>query len=407
MFHETVSAEGHLLDTRILERIFEQINELRATYQVVHFELGKTTDEGSTATIKVSAETRELLAEAVEAAVSLGAQVESGNDARLTPAPKDSCVPDDFYSTTNHRTQVRLAGDWFDVAAQRMDAVVVVAGGKPKCVKLRDIKAGDEVICGPEGVRIMIDHPDRDRRQSFAFMSNEISSERRVETSIQRVAKAMREVRASGKKIVVVAGPVVIHTGGIEPFCKLVDGGWIDSLLSGNAIAVHDIENCFFGTSLGVSLTTGSPVKEGHKNHMRAINRVNHAGSIAGAVESGVLTSGIMHACVKADVDFVLAGSIRDDGPLPDTEMDLLIAQEAYAKQLEDAGLVLMLSTMLHSIGVGNMLPSWVHVVCVDINPAVVTKLSDRGSSQTVGIVTDVGLFLQRLAQTLSKPDAK
>ena len=282
-----------------------------------------------------------------------------------------------------------------------MDAVVVIESQRPRCVKLRDVKKGDSVICGPAGVRILIDHPDRDHH-SFAFMSNEISSERRVELSIQRVAKIMRQVREDGKKIVVVAGPVVVHTGGIVPFEKLVEGGWIDSLLSGNAIAVHDIENSFFGTSLGVSLETGSPVKEGHKNHMQAINRINHAGSIANAVKQGVLTSGVMHACVEADVNFVLAGSIRDDGPLPDTEMDLIKAQEMYAEQLKDAGLVLMLSTMLHSIGVGNMLPSWVHVVCVDINPAVVTKLSDRGSSQTVGIVTDVGLFLQRLAQTLA-----
>ena len=400
MFHEKIRAHGHLIDTGLLERIFEQITEQGADYEVVEFDLGKTHDDESTAHLRITAADERVLQDAVEAVVALGGQIESETDARLAEAPKDACVPEDFYSTTNHRTQIRLGGSWEDVARQRMDAVVVVEGGAARCVKLRDIKEGDQVVCGAGGVRIMIDHPDR-VRQAFAFMSNDISSERRVETSIQRVADTMRAVRERGQKIVVVAGPVVIHTGGIDAFSKLVAGGWVDALLSGNAIAVHDIENSFFGTSLGVSLETGNPVTEGHKNHMRAINRINHAGSIAGAVEQGVLTSGLMHSLVSHGVEFVLAGSIRDDGPLPDTEMDLIAAQEEYARVLEGAGMVLMLSTMLHSIGVGNMLPSWVNVVCVDINPAVVTKLSDRGSSQTEGIVTDVGLFLQRLAHTL------
>ena len=401
MFHEKIRAHGHLIDTGLLERIFEQITEQGADYEVVEFDLGKTHDDESTAHLTITAADERVLQNAIEAVVALGGQIESETDARLAEAPMDACVPEDFYSTTNHRTQIRLDGSWEDVARQRMDAVVVVEDGAARCVKLRDVRKGDLVVCGAGGVRIMIDHPDR-VRQAFAFMSNDISSERRVETSIQRVADTMRAVRESGKKIVVVAGPVVIHTGGIDAFSKLVSGGWVDALLSGNAIAVHDIENSFFGTSLGVSLESGNPVTEGHKNHMRAINRINHAGSIAGAVEKGVLTSGLMHSLVTHGVEFVLAGSIRDDGP-PDTEMNLIAAQEEYARVLEGAGLVLMLSTMLHSIGVGNMLPSWVNVVCVDINPAVVTKLSDRGSSQTEGIVTDVGLFLQRLAHTLNK----
>ena len=402
MHHETVNARGHLLDARLLKRIFEHVVENGASYEVLRFDLGRTADDVSEVALRISADTDEALDNAVASVVALGGVIEKETDARLEPAPRDSCVPDDFYSTTNHRTQIRREGDWVDVALQRMDAVVVVEKGAPRCVKLRDIKTGDPVVCGSEGVRIQLEHPDRER-ESFAFMSNEISSERKVETSIERVIKMMRAVRERGERVVVVAGPVVIHTGGIEPFAHLVRSGWVDALLSGNALAVHDIENSFFGTSLGVSLETGKPVIEGHKNHMRAINRINHAGSIADAVKSGVLKNGIMHALVESKVNFVLAGSIRDDGPLPDTLMDLIEAQEAYAKELEGAGLVLMLSTMLHSIGVGNMLPSWVKVVCVDINPAVVTKLSDRGSSQTIGIVTDVGLFLQRLSEELTE----
>jgi lysine-ketoglutarate reductase/saccharopine dehydrogenase-like protein (TIGR00300 family) len=156
-----------------------------------------------------------------------------------------------------------------------------------------------------------------------------------------------------------------------------------------------------FGTSLGVDLDTGRAIEGGHRHHMRAINTVCRAGGLRQAVEQGVLTSGVMYECIRRGVDYVLAGSIRDDGPLPDTIMDLRAAQDRYAEALEDVRLVLSLSTMLHGIGVGNMLPSWVKMVCVDINPAVVTKLADRGSSQTLGIVTDVGLFLHRLAQRL------
>jgi lysine-ketoglutarate reductase/saccharopine dehydrogenase-like protein (TIGR00300 family) len=233
-------------------------------------------------------------------------------------------------------------------------------------------------------------------------MANDISSERRTETAARKVSELMREVKAGGGRIIFVAGPVVVHTGGVAAFCDLIRSGYVDALLAGNALAVHDIEHALYGTSLGVDLERGVPLEEGHKNHMRAINAVNRCGSIQGAVESGVLRSGVMHECVKRKVPFVLAGSIRDDGPLPDTVMDLVKAQEAYAEQLAGAKMVVCLSSMLHSIGVGNMLPSWVRMVCVDINPAVVTKLSDRGSQQTIGIVTDVGAFLSLLAHKLT-----
>jgi lysine-ketoglutarate reductase/saccharopine dehydrogenase-like protein (TIGR00300 family) len=242
---------------------------------------------------------------------------------------------------------------------------------------------------------------ERDRL-GFAFMSNDVSSERRVEGSVARIALMMREVKKSGGRIAVVAGPVVVHTGGVEHFSELIRRGFVDVVLAGNALAVHDIEFALSGTSLGIDLVAGAPVEQGHRNHMAAINTINRAGTIRAAVETGVLTSGVMYECVKHGVDFVLAGSIRDDGPLPETVMDLVDAQEQYAAALTgNVQMVLMLSSMLHSIGVGNMLPSWVRVVCVDINPAVVTKLSDRGSAQTVGVVTDVGLFLHRLAEAL------
>jgi lysine-ketoglutarate reductase/saccharopine dehydrogenase-like protein (TIGR00300 family) len=263
------------------------------------------------------------------------------------------------------------------------------------------VRQGELIVCGHDGIRVTPEFRERDRL-GFAFMSNETSSERRVESSVARIAAMMRDVRRSGGRIAAVAGPVVVHTGGVEHFCKLLRGGWIDLVLAGNALAVHDIEFALSGTSLGIDLLKGAPVEQGHRNHMAAINTINRAGSIRAAVEGGVLGSGIMYECVTQGIEYVLAGSIRDDGPLPDTLMDLIEAQERYAESLSgNVQMVLMLSSMLHSIGVGNMLPSWVRVVCVDINPAVVTKLSDRGSQQTVGVVTDVGLFLHRLAEAL------
>lgn len=403
-YAEIVEAEGHLVDSQILARVMDRVIEAGAVYEVIEFRLGRTNDEFSHLKLRVSAPSRETLDKTLLELVELGCYQARTEDALLKPAPFDKVVPDDFYSTTNHRTFVRSGGAWLEVAKQRMDGVIIVKDGpdgkSAECRKLRDVKAGEPVLCGKQGIRIQPEFKERDRL-GFAFMANEISSERRAETAVRKIAEMMRQLKAEGGRIIFVAGPVVVHTGGSQAFCEIIRKGYVDALLAGNAIAVHDIEHTLFGTSLGVDLEHGNPIEEGHKNHMRAINTVNRYGSIKGAVEAGALRSGVMYELVKHNVPFVLAGSIRDDGPLPDTEMDLLKAQEAYAAQLIDAKLVICLSTMLHSIGVGNMTPSWVRMVCVDINPAVVTKLSDRGSAQTVGVVTDVGTFLNLLAQQL------
>jgi lysine-ketoglutarate reductase/saccharopine dehydrogenase-like protein (TIGR00300 family) len=399
-YAEIVEAEGHLVDSQILSKVMDRVIELGAVYEVVDFRLGRTNDEFSHLKLRVIAPSRETLEKTLEELVELGCYLAKTEEAVLKPAPFDKVVPEDFYSTTNHRTLVRHGGLWLEVAKQRMDAVIIVNDGQAECRKLRDVKAGEMVVCGAHGIRILPDFKERDRL-GFAFMANEISSERRAETAVRKIAELMRQIKAEGGRIVFVAGPVVIHTGGALAFCDLIRRGYVDALLAGNAIAVHDIEHTLFGTSLGVDLEHGNPIEEGHKNHMRAINTINRYGSIKGAVEAGVLRSGVMYELVKHNVPFVLAGSIRDDGPLPDTEMDLIKAQEAYAEQIADARLIICLSSMLHSIGAGNMTPSWVKMVCVDINPAVVTKLSDRGSQQTVGVVTDVGTFLNLLAQQL------
>jgi lysine-ketoglutarate reductase/saccharopine dehydrogenase-like protein (TIGR00300 family) len=400
---EIVEAEGHLVDSQILTGIFDAVIRFDGAFEVLDFTIGRTNDDFSRLRLKVTARDAASLTSLLEDLVALGCHPQAERDARLQAADMEGCAPEDFYSTTNHKTLVRHGGRWIDVQQQRMDAVIVVDDGQATCRKLRDVRSGDVIVCGNDGIRIVPEFRERDR-QGFAFMTNEISSERRVEVSIAKIAAMMRDIRAAGGKIVFVMGPVAVHTGGTAYFAELVRLGYVQAVLSGNALAVHDAEHALFGTSLGVDLEAGAPVKEGHRNHMRAINTVNRAGGIRKAVEAGVLRTGIMFELVRHDVEYVLAGSIRDDGPLVDTEMNLVIAQNRYAEVLADAKMVLMLSTMLHGIGVGNMLPSWIKVICVDINPAVVTKLADRGSAQTVGLVTDVGLFLQGLAAKLAEP---
>jgi lysine-ketoglutarate reductase/saccharopine dehydrogenase-like protein (TIGR00300 family) len=400
MVSETIDAQGHLIDSGDLQAILTTIVDHGAEYEIQRLDVGRTNEDVSRLSIRVGAESPESLTHLLEKLSAFGCYVHHVADVQLRPADVDGAAPDDFYSTTNHRTEVHIDGRWSLVQQQRMDAAVVVEGSVAECRKLRDLRRGDLVVCGMSGVRVLPDIQSRDK-PTFGFMSNEVSSERRVETAVARVADQMRETRARGGRIAFVAGPVMIHTGGTDYFCELIRRGYVDLLLSGNALAVHDIEYALSGTSLGIDLNSGHPVEHGHRNHMRAINAVRRAGGIAHAVAAGILTSGVMHACHTHNVRYLLAGSIRDDGPLPETIMDLVEAQDRYAEALAGVDMVIMLSSMLHSIGVGNMLPSWVRVVCVDINPAVVTKLSDRGSTQTIGIVTDVGLFLRQLAERL------
>jgi lysine-ketoglutarate reductase/saccharopine dehydrogenase-like protein (TIGR00300 family) len=383
-----------------MNAMFDTVVRHDAAFDVLEFRIGRTNDEPSFVSMRVTSKTPAALTEVLEELVSLGCRVASAEDAHLVPADRDGCAPEDFYSTTNHQTSVRIDGRWVPVDRQRMDAAIAIESGRAVCRKLREIRAGDAVVCGIRGVKIVPEFQARDRL-GFAFMSNEISSERRVEVGVARIAAMMRAAKEAGERIAFVAGPVVVHTGGGAYFCDLIRHGYVDVLLAGNALAVHDVEQALYGTSLGVDMESGRAIEGGHRHHMRAINAIFRAGGLRPAVASGVLRSGVMFECIRRNVDYVLAGSIRDDGPLPDTVMNLVEAQDRYTASLQGVKLVLVLSTMLHGIGVGNMLPAWVRLVCVDINPAVVTKLADRGSSQTIGIVTDVGLFLRQLASAL------
>jgi lysine-ketoglutarate reductase/saccharopine dehydrogenase-like protein (TIGR00300 family) len=407
----TVCMEGHLLDAGIISKALDLVVENGGSFQVLNFKLGEQRQSTSRAEVKVSAPSHDLMEEIMTQLIDLGAVVPPQEvcDAILEPVAQDGVAPDDFYVTTIYPTEVRVKGEWIKVQNQRMDGAIALThsseGSVAQCKLLRDLNVGEEVVVGVEGIRTVRKTESREQRitQEFSFMASGVSSERRVELVVEQLAWELRQLRDQGGRIVVTAGPVVIHTGGSQHLARLIREGYVQALLGGNAIAVHDIEQSMMGTSLGVDMKRGVAVRGGHRHHLKVINLIRRYGTIAAAVEQGVLTNGVMYECVKNNVPFSLAGSIRDDGPLPDTQMDLIKAQEEYAKLLQGADMILMLSSMLHSIGVGNMTPAGVKMVCVDINPSVVTKLSDRGSIESVGVVTDVGLFLSLLVQQLDK----
>ncbi|MEP0880581.1 TIGR00300 family protein [Trichocoleus sp. ST-U3] len=407
----TIRLEGHLLDSGLINRALDLVVENGGSFQVLNFSLGEQRQSTSSAEVKVSAPSHDVMEAILSQLIDLGAVnlPQDERDAKLEDVIQAGVAPDDFYVSTIYPTEVRINGEWVRVQDQRMDGAIAITqtpiGRVARCKLLRDLELGEQVVVDVVGIRTVRKTESREQRntQEFSFMSAGVSSERRVELVVEQVAWELRKIRDAGGKVVVTAGPVVIHTGGAEHLTHLIRQGYVQALLGGNAIAVHDIEQSMLGTSLGVDMKRGVAVRGGHRHHLKVINTIRRYGSIAKAVENGAINSGVMYECVRNGVPFCLAGSIRDDGPLPDTQMDLIKAQEEYSQLLQGADMILMLSSMLHSIGVGNMTPAGVKMVCVDINPAVVTKLSDRGSVESVGVVTDVGLFLSLLVQQLDK----
>jgi lysine-ketoglutarate reductase/saccharopine dehydrogenase-like protein (TIGR00300 family) len=398
--HETVVMEGHLIDSDVLRKAFNRIVEEGGEFEVREFRVGKTNDEPSRATLSVTARDPDALDRILEHLAYLGAASAALGDAQFGPAEADGILPDDFYSTTNFDTVVRIAGKWVPAVDQKMDCALVLRDEGPACVKQGQVKKGERVALRGAGIRVR--PPERSRDYSvFGFMSNDISAEINKGIAIAGTAREMRRARAAGERIVVVAGPAVVHSGGEVHLAHLVREGWVDVLLTGNAFAVHDLEKSILKTSLGVCQLSGRAVEGGSRHHLFAINAVNRAGGIGKAVDSGLVSSGVMYEAVRKGVTFVLAGSIRDDGPLKDTITDMIVAQKAYVEALKGAGVCLMLATALHSIAVGNLLPARVRTVCVDMTESVPVKLSNRGTMQAIGLVTDVGFFLERLAGEL------
>jgi len=399
---ETVEVRGHLIDSGVLSRVLDDILEYNCDYSIDKFDVGRTPVDESYARLTVKSEDAEDVDRVVMRLMSHGVNSTDPGEATLREVESDGVFPDDFYSTTNLETVVRLGGHWVPVEHPEMDCGIVVVGDRARTIAVSDVRAGDRVVCGPGGVKV-VPLPAIDRSHGgFEFMNSEVSSEKPQALLVRQIAQQMREVKAEGKKVLWVGGPAVVHTGAAPAMVALVEAGYVDVLFAGNALATHDIEAALFGTSLGVDLSQGRGVEHGHEHHIRAINQIRKAGSITKAVESGMLTSGVMHAMVTGGKQWVLVGSVRDDGPLPDVYTDVIEGQRAMRAGLADVGFAIMVATMLHSVATGNLLPASVPLVCVDINPATVTKLADRGSAQARGIVTDIGLFLEQLALELA-----
>jgi lysine-ketoglutarate reductase/saccharopine dehydrogenase-like protein (TIGR00300 family) len=404
---ETVEITGHLMDSGLLSRVLDDIRGYGGDYTLDRFDLGYDKDDPSTVRMTVGADDEESLQRLLMRIQTKGANLVDPGRPEISEVTQDGVFPDGFYSTTNLPTSVRLGGRWVTVQNPEMDCGLVVeqvdGASIVRTIPMSDVKAGMRIISSAQGVKVA---PPlvANTEESFGFMESDVSSEKPQRVLVMQVADGMREAKAAGLKVLWVGGPGIVHTGAAPAMVALVEAGYVDVLFAGNALATHDIESSLYGTSLGVDLSHGHGVEHGHEHHIRAINTIRKAGSIAEAVKQGVLTSGVMHSLVTNNKQFVLVGSVRDDGPLPDVYTDVLEGQRAMRAELPGVGYCMMAATMLHSVATGNILPASVPLTCVDINPATVTKLADRGSSQARGIVTDVGLFIEHLARELA-PD--
>ncbi len=402
-YTERVAIEGHIIDSLILPKVLDEIIQLGGRFEIDDVQVGHQRTDASRAELVVEADTAERLDEILTAIGQHGANPVDERDCRLVEADMDGAFPEGFYATTNEETEIRIDGAWIPVGRQEMDCGVVVETDPltARCVPMSDVAKGMMVVVGRNGTRVRPQGRDRTAHGAFGFMNSTVSSEKPKGVTVREIANAMKRAREGDGRILVVAGPAVVHTGSRDHFSSLIRSGFVNVLFAGNALATHDVEQSFFDTSLGISMSHGGSIEEGHEHHLRSINRVRRLGGIRAAVESGDLTSGIMYECVRHDVPFLLAGSIRDDGPLPDVVTDAVEAQRRMREMVEGVTFALMIATTLHSIAVGNLLPARVKVVCVDINPATVTKLADRGTFQTVGLVTDVEPFLRVLVDEL------
>ncbi|HVA45179.1 MAG TPA: TIGR00300 family protein [Pirellulales bacterium] len=401
---EDVEIRGHIIDSLILPKVLDIITSRGGSFHIKRITIGQARRDPSYALVEVSAPEAEGLADILSQIADHGAVPATAHDCQLAAADMDGAFPEGFYSSTNQRTEVRLAGQWFAVADQEMDCGIVVdlQRHSARCVPMIEIRSGEQVVIGHSGVRVLPEERAAERKM-FEFMGSAVSTEKPKGLAVREIARELARTRQARGRALLVGGPAIVHTGSTEHVCHLIREGYLHVLFAGNALATHDIEQAFFGTSLGVHMEQGIPTEEGHEHHLRAINRIRRLGGIRKAVETGALTSGIMYECVRHNVDFLLAGSIRDDGPLPEVITDVLVAQREMRRKLHDVSFCLMIATTLHSIAVGNLLPAWVKVACVDINPSTVIKLNDRGSFQTVGLVTDVEPFLRSLVAELKQ----
>ncbi|MBN1167862.1 MAG: TIGR00300 family protein [Methanospirillaceae archaeon] len=394
---------GHIIDSGIMTRVLDAILDMGGAFEILTFEVGRQKTDPSYAKFRITAESSDIADQIVSRLHRLGARLVTVDDVKLIPAEADCVVPKGFYSSTNYPTELKYKGIWIPVEKIEMDCLVVVDPHltRASCTPMQKLKKGDLVVIGEQGLLVHPSERSRDPNDSFEFMHGVVSSERPTETIIAQIASEIRDIHAKGGKVALVGGPAIVHTGAAPALARMIKEGHIDILFAGNALATHDIEYSLFGTSLGMDLKTGKPVAAGHKNHIYAISEVMRAGSIRAAVENNVIRSGIMYEVITKNIPFVLAGSIRDDGPLPDVITDVMEAQDAMRRYVPECSMVIMVATMLHSVAVGNCLPSYVKTICVDINPSTVTKLMDRGTMQAKGVVSDAGTFIPMLLAQL------
>ncbi len=402
-FSREIEVRGHLIDSLILTKIFDVVMDLGGEFEVLEIQIGKRKKDESYAKLRIQGKNKKHLDQILEVVYREGATARIQKEVSTKSAPKNMIMPENFYSTTNNYTQIFKNGKWIKVENMMMDKCIVVKSNKAKCVPIRDVKKGDKIVIGEDGIKITPPKRPREGMNVFQFMGGSSSSERPTQHIAKKVAEDIYKTRKEGGKIVLVGGPAIVHTGAAESVATLIRNGFINALLAGNALAVHDIEYATLGTSLGMNIHDGTLAIRGYRNHMQAINFVFKAGSISKLVKSKKLKKGIMYECVKKKIPYILAGSIRDDGPLPDVITDIELAQKKYKEILKDAKMVIMVATMLHSIATGNMLPADVKVIVVDINQPTVAKLMDRGTWQAVGIVSDVGAFLPMVTQEIKK----
>ncbi len=403
-YSRVIELRGHIIDSLTFPKVLDEILDHGADYETEEISIGRTRRDASRARIRVTAPSEEVLDRVLAHVRRLGAEAIEEGDAAVLPAPADGVFPEGFYATTNLPTRVRIEGRWLDVEDLCMDSAIRVRGGsdRPRCVKMYEVRAGDPIVVGYEGVRVEPQRKAPLERGLFEFMSSTASPEKSKERIIRDIAGEMRETKRSGAgKILWVLGPAVVHTGARESFCRILDAGYVDVVFAGNGLAAHDIEASLYGTSLGVSITGGKPVPRGHEHHLRAINAVRAAGGIGRAVEAGLLKDGIMYRLERKGIPYVLSGSVRDDGPLPEVITDSVKAQARMRELFRGVSMAVMVATMLHSIAAGNLLPAAVRTVCVDISTEMVTKLADRGTHQSLGLVTDAEPFLRELAARL------
>jgi lysine-ketoglutarate reductase/saccharopine dehydrogenase-like protein (TIGR00300 family) len=407
---ETITLEGHILDSMALTKVLDEITELGATFRIVDLQVGAKNDDVSVARIEVTAASEEELIGVIERMSQHGANADTVEDARLEIADVDGALPAGFYSTTNLETEVRLEGKWIRVDRPEMDCALVVEDGRVRTIPMAEVQRGMSIVMGGLGLRVIpLEQPGDGDRQSFEFMSSDVSSEKPKALLVEQVADQMREVKERGERILWVAGPACVHTGSGPDMCALIRAGYVQALFAGNGVAAHDIESNMYGTSLGVYLAQGVPAEHGHEHHIRAINELRRHGSFKAAIDAGVFSDGIVYHLVKHGCEYLFGGSVRDDGPLPEVVSDMVEVQKRlrdiiWGQDDKPIGFCIVVGTMLHGIATGNCLPASVPLVCVDINQATVTKLMDRGSWQSMGIITDVGLFIRELAELLA-PD--